>query len=317
MQDRGTPAAVTRRRLVPLRPLERLLPAVLGPSMTYSCAVWENSTGVGLEEAQAAKHELVCQKLALRPGMRLLDVGCGWGGMALHAAQHHGVEVGRRHALANQVEAADGAGRTPGWPGRSTSACRTTGTSTTGRSTPSAPSACSSTSGASGWPSTSPTCTNCCARRGACSTTASCRPAVARATPSRSTPRRRSPADLHQPLRLPRRRAARARHGDLVHAAAGLRDRHAKALREHYGLTFAPGWPTSRPTGTRPCASPASGARVWRLYTAASAVGFEDARIQGPPDAGHPTEDGRSGFPLRPRAPGYQLTHCHGHGRRP
>lgn len=65
---------------------------VLGPSMVYSCAVW-HSRESSLEEAQAAKLELVCRKLGLRPGMRLLDVGCGWGSMAMHAAAHHGVEV--------------------------------------------------------------------------------------------------------------------------------------------------------------------------------------------------------------------------------
>src|ERR1700704_6506628 len=63
---------------------------VLGPSLTYSCAVWE-SPDAGLEAAQTAKHELVSRKLGLEPGMRLLDVGCGWGSMLLHAAQHHGV----------------------------------------------------------------------------------------------------------------------------------------------------------------------------------------------------------------------------------
>ena len=67
---------------------------VLGPSMTYSCArfVTEDAT---LEEAQAAKHELICRKLGLdqRPGARLLDVGCGWGSMAIHAARHHGATV--------------------------------------------------------------------------------------------------------------------------------------------------------------------------------------------------------------------------------
>jgi cyclopropane-fatty-acyl-phospholipid synthase len=67
---------------------------VLGPSMTYSCARFVTPTTT-LEEAQAAKHELVCRKLGLdqRPGARLLDVGCGWGSMALHAARHHGAEV--------------------------------------------------------------------------------------------------------------------------------------------------------------------------------------------------------------------------------
>ena len=63
---------------------------VLGPSLTYSCGVWF-SPDVGLDTAQATKHELICQKLALEPDMRLLDVGCGWGSLLLHAARHHGV----------------------------------------------------------------------------------------------------------------------------------------------------------------------------------------------------------------------------------
>ncbi len=65
---------------------------VLGPSMTYSCAYW-NDDGLTLEEAQSAKHELVSRKLALESGMRLLDIGCGWGGMVLHAAEHFGVSA--------------------------------------------------------------------------------------------------------------------------------------------------------------------------------------------------------------------------------
>jgi cyclopropane-fatty-acyl-phospholipid synthase len=65
---------------------------VLGPSLTYSCAVWSDTTTT-LEAAQADKYELICRKLALEPGMRLLDIGCGWGGMLLHAAQHHGVRA--------------------------------------------------------------------------------------------------------------------------------------------------------------------------------------------------------------------------------
>ena len=65
---------------------------VLGPSMTYSCAVWERGD-VTLEDAQAAKYELVSRKLGLEPGMRLLDVGCGWGGMVVHAAANHGVRA--------------------------------------------------------------------------------------------------------------------------------------------------------------------------------------------------------------------------------
>src|SRR6266496_1189544 len=65
---------------------------VLGPSMAYTCACYPNEDA-SLEEAQAYKHELVARKLGLRQGMRLLDVGCGWGGMVMHAARHYGVRA--------------------------------------------------------------------------------------------------------------------------------------------------------------------------------------------------------------------------------
>ncbi|MCX4881282.1 class I SAM-dependent methyltransferase [Streptomyces sp. NBC_00847] len=65
---------------------------VLGPSMVYSCAYWP-SPDATLEQAQCDKLELVCRKLGLTPGQRLLDVGCGWGSMAIHAAREHGVRV--------------------------------------------------------------------------------------------------------------------------------------------------------------------------------------------------------------------------------
>ncbi|MCS0637873.1 cyclopropane-fatty-acyl-phospholipid synthase family protein [Streptomyces sp. LP05-1] len=64
---------------------------VLGPSMVYSCAYWDEDTT--LEEAQTAKLDLVCRKLGLREGDRLLDVGCGWGSMAIHAARAYGARV--------------------------------------------------------------------------------------------------------------------------------------------------------------------------------------------------------------------------------
>lgn len=63
---------------------------VLGPSMAYTCACYPREDA-SLEEAQAHKFDLVCKKLGLRPGMRLLDVGAGWGGMVRHAVQHYGV----------------------------------------------------------------------------------------------------------------------------------------------------------------------------------------------------------------------------------
>ncbi|WP_369034562.1 class I SAM-dependent methyltransferase [Streptomyces adonidis] len=66
---------------------------VLGPSMVYSCAYWDDPESTALEGAQRDKLDLVCRKLALVPGLRLLDVGCGWGSLAIHAAREHGVHV--------------------------------------------------------------------------------------------------------------------------------------------------------------------------------------------------------------------------------
>jgi cyclopropane-fatty-acyl-phospholipid synthase len=64
----------------------------LDESMTYSCAIFSRGAQT-LEEAQETKLELVCTKLRLEQGQRVLDVGCGWGSFALHAAQRHGVHV--------------------------------------------------------------------------------------------------------------------------------------------------------------------------------------------------------------------------------
>jgi cyclopropane-fatty-acyl-phospholipid synthase len=65
---------------------------VLGPSMTYTCACFPREDAT-LEEAQEHKYDLVAKKIGLQPGMRLLDVGCGWGGMVMHAAKHYGVQA--------------------------------------------------------------------------------------------------------------------------------------------------------------------------------------------------------------------------------
>jgi cyclopropane-fatty-acyl-phospholipid synthase len=67
---------------------------ILGPSMTYSCARFVEASTT-LETAQQSKHDLVCRKVGLHEhrGARLLDVGCGWGSLALHAARHYGANV--------------------------------------------------------------------------------------------------------------------------------------------------------------------------------------------------------------------------------
>jgi len=65
--------------------------AMLDPTLSYSCGYWARATT--LEDAQRDKLDLICRKLELQPGERLLDIGCGWGGLAQHAASHYGVEV--------------------------------------------------------------------------------------------------------------------------------------------------------------------------------------------------------------------------------
>ncbi len=77
----------------------------LDPTMMYSCAVYQRPDAT-LEEAQRAKLDLLCRKLDLKPGDHLLEIGTGWGGLALHAAQHYGCRVTtttisrQQHALA-------------------------------------------------------------------------------------------------------------------------------------------------------------------------------------------------------------------------
>jgi cyclopropane-fatty-acyl-phospholipid synthase len=64
---------------------------MLDPFMQYSCGYWKDATS--LEEAQQAKLKMICDKLQLKPGQKLLDIGCGWGGLSEYAARHYGVSV--------------------------------------------------------------------------------------------------------------------------------------------------------------------------------------------------------------------------------
>ncbi|HZI96212.1 MAG TPA: class I SAM-dependent methyltransferase [Actinomycetales bacterium] len=111
---RITDARTVRRHYDLSNPFYEL---VLGPSMTYSCAVFEKDDAT-LEEAQDAKHDLICRKLGLQPGMRLLDVGCGWGSMVRHAARHHGVEATGITLSPQQAEYARDAVRSEGLAGQ-------------------------------------------------------------------------------------------------------------------------------------------------------------------------------------------------------
>ena len=64
---------------------------MLDPTMAYSCGYWKNASN--LEEAQRAKYDLIARKLKMAPGMRVLDIGCGWGGFAKFIAENYGVKV--------------------------------------------------------------------------------------------------------------------------------------------------------------------------------------------------------------------------------
>lgn len=79
-----------------------LFEAMLDPSRNYTCGFWHNATN--LSEAQINKMDLACQKLWLKPGMRLLDIGCGWGALAKYAAENFGVEVVGVTISKNQYE---------------------------------------------------------------------------------------------------------------------------------------------------------------------------------------------------------------------
>ncbi|MEG7510850.1 cyclopropane fatty acyl phospholipid synthase [Serratia marcescens] len=68
-----------------------LFTLMLDPYMQYSCGYWKDATK--LEEGQEAELRMICEKLQLQPGMRLLDIGCGWGGLSAYAAKHYGVSV--------------------------------------------------------------------------------------------------------------------------------------------------------------------------------------------------------------------------------
>ena len=81
--------------------------------MAYSCG-YHSSTDQPLAEAQHAKLDLVCRKLGLEPGMRLLDVGCGWGSLSLHAAEQFGARVVGVTISAEQKRFAEAAARRRG-----------------------------------------------------------------------------------------------------------------------------------------------------------------------------------------------------------
>ena len=140
---------------------------VLGESLTYSCAIFSRGAQT-LEAAQRAKLELVCAKLGLRAGERVLDVGCGWGSFALHAAGEHRADVTAITLSEPQAAFARERAAAAGSPTASRSASRTTATSPASSSTRSPRSAWSSTSAAQTSTPTRSSSPRCCAPAGGC-----------------------------------------------------------------------------------------------------------------------------------------------------
>jgi cyclopropane-fatty-acyl-phospholipid synthase len=269
----------------------RFYELVLGPTMAYTCACYPSEDAT-LERAQEHKHDLVCRKLGLRPGMRLLDVGCGWGGMVMHAAAHYGVRaigvtLSRKQAewgtkavaeagLAEVAEIRHGDYRDV--PETGFDAVSSIGlTEHIGL------------------------------RR---------LPEYFQFLRSRLRPQGRllnhcitrpSPAE-------PARTGAFIDRyvfpdGELVAAGTivstmqdnGLEVRHEENLREHYARTLA-GWCANLDTHWDEAVKEVghARARVWKLYMTASRLGFERRTIELHQVLGVRTENGEAGFPLRP-----------------
>lgn len=267
---------------------------VIGPSMTYSCAVWERQDET-LEQAQNAKLELVCRKLGLRPDMRLLDVGCGWGSMAMHAAVRHGVRAVGVTLSHHQAEWAQKAVADAGLADRVEIRYQDY------RDVHDGPFDAISSIGMFEHVGLSQLgvyfggLRRLLRPRGRLLNHGISRPADG----ARTRFKRGSFIDryvfpdgeLHE-------------IGDVVSRIqrSGLEVRHVESLREHYGLTLR-AWVGNLETNWDAAVEQvgAGRARVWRLYMAASALNFEAGRTQVHQVLAVRLDRGRSGLPLRPR----------------
>ena len=269
----------------------RFYELVLGRSMAYSCAVFP-TPDTSLDDAQAEKFDLVCRKLDLRPGQRLLDVGAGWGGLVRHAAAHYGVSAVGVTLSRAQVEWARRANAQAGLDRRSRCSCLTTGISRIVGSTRSPRSGRWSTSVAPSSAATSSRWRLACVPAAGCSTIASpARP------PASHTARERSSTATCFPMASCRGRERSSPRCTITVSSCGTRRTSASTTPSPSGN----GEPTSSATGRSRGRDRERRARVWRLYMAYSRVGFETDRIQIHQMLGARLDDrGRSLMPLRP-----------------
>jgi cyclopropane-fatty-acyl-phospholipid synthase len=277
---------------------------LLGPTMTYSCGVWETPQ-VGLDAAQAAKYELICRKLALEPGMRLLDVGCGWGGMAIHAARHHGVRAVGVTISARQAELARERVAAAGLADRVEVRLADYRDVTDGPYEAISSIGMFEHVGAVQLAQYVTHLHELLAPGGRLLNHGISRP---------PTPRSALPLPLPLPLARLRARSFVQRYvfpdGELHEIGAvtsqlqrgGLEVRAVESLREHYALTLR-AWVTNleaRYDEAVALVGPGR-TRVWHLYLAGSALGFESGDLQIHQALAVRPAGGRSGMPLRPR----------------
>jgi cyclopropane-fatty-acyl-phospholipid synthase len=266
---------------------------MLGPSMTYSCAVFAKPD-LPLEQAQQDKHDLVCRKLGLSAGTRVLDVGCGWGAFARHAAGQYGARVlgvtlsREQAAWAQQAVAGDGLSslveiRLSDYravPERGFDAVCSVGMM--------------EHVGRANYPEYF--------RRLA----AALRPqgrllnhTITRSDEQQPRPGRATFVDRYV---FPDGELSGAGHILGRMNEAGFEIRHDESLREHYVLTLRQwGRNLDREWDRAAALAGTQRARVWRLYVAATRLAFERHEVEVHQMLGAlPGPDGVSGLPLRP-----------------
>jgi cyclopropane-fatty-acyl-phospholipid synthase len=267
---------------------------VLGPSMTYTCACYPTDTAT-LEEAQAYKYDLVARKLGLEPGMRLLDVGCGWGGMVRHAVQHYGVTALGVTLSKEQASWAQARIEAEGLADRA-QVLHADYRDVTERGFDAVSSiGLTEHIGVKNYPAYFRFLRERLRDEGRLLNHCISRPDNQHAgLPSRGFINRYVFPD-----------GELTGSGDVVRAMEdeGFEVRHHENLREHYAKTLA-GWTTNLSKSWDECVAIAglSTARVWGLYLAGSRVAFEHNGIQlHQVLASRTTKEGTSGFGLRPR----------------
>ena len=294
----------------------RFYELVLGPTMTYSCAVF-TSPDEALDEAQVNKVDLVARKLDLREGSRLLDVGCGWGAMAIHAARNYGARVVGVTLSEPQRAYATARARREGVGDMVEFRVQDYRDVTDGPYDAISSIGMVEHVGRRGLPAYADTLTHLLVPGGRFLNHAIGRPATHDPDPR---PTRLDDLRHHLGLAVGARRATKTGSafidryvfpdgelhevGDLVTRlqSHGLEVRHLESLREHYALTLR-AWVTNleRHWGEAVAEVGEARARVWRLYMAASAVAFERHHLEIHQVLLVRPNGGASGLPLRPR----------------